>query len=132
MKAMAVSKLEVSDLLDLKLLPAWVKEPAARASYERYGAEDRPEQTRGRRPRRSRGKSPNAESSRRGRERATFAEKSRARPPSQRLRRSPFVFCRTRPCSRTWLPRLNRNRWLIRSWLWRGFFWRNPGVTTFA
>jgi hypothetical protein len=69
MKAMAVSKLEVSDLLDLKLLPAWVKEPAARASYERYGAEDRPEQTRGRRPRRSRGKSPNAESSRRRRER---------------------------------------------------------------
>ena len=67
MKAMAVSKLEVSDLVNLKLLPAWVKEPAAWPRYERYAADDRLEQTGGRRPRRSRGKNPPAESSRRRR-----------------------------------------------------------------
>jgi hypothetical protein len=56
METMASSTAEPIDLLDLKLLPAWVKEPAAARNYEHYaGEEERREtrETRGRqRPRR--------------------------------------------------------------------------------
>ncbi len=37
---MDTSTAEPIDLLDLKLLPAWVKEPAAARSYEHYAGEE--------------------------------------------------------------------------------------------
>src|SRR5436190_7959980 len=40
MQAMSQSTVETVDLLDLKLLPAWVKEPAQARDYERYAGED--------------------------------------------------------------------------------------------
>jgi len=45
---MASSIAEPIDLLDLKLLPAWVKEPAAARSYEHYAGEEERRETRGR------------------------------------------------------------------------------------
>src|SRR2546422_344130 len=36
MKLMTSSPVETADLLDLKLLPAWVKEPGEARNYERY------------------------------------------------------------------------------------------------
>ena len=45
---MATSTAEPIDLLDLKLLPAWVKEPAAARSYEHYAGEEERRETRGR------------------------------------------------------------------------------------
>jgi hypothetical protein len=51
MKTMSSSPVEPADLFDLKLLPAWVKEPAEPRSYEHYAGEER-EQARDRqRPR---------------------------------------------------------------------------------
>src|SRR6266480_1372524 len=44
MKPMTSATVEPADLLDLKLLPAWVKEPAEARNYERYtGEEETPE-----------------------------------------------------------------------------------------
>src|SRR6266705_7063949 len=40
MKLMSSSPVEPADLLDLKLLPAWVKEPAEARNYERYTGEE--------------------------------------------------------------------------------------------
>jgi hypothetical protein len=40
MKPMTSSPLEPADLLDLKLLPAWVKEPVEARDYQRYAGED--------------------------------------------------------------------------------------------
>ena len=41
---MTSATVEPADLLDLKLLPAWVKEPAEARNYERYtGEEETPE-----------------------------------------------------------------------------------------
>ena len=37
---MTSAPVEPSDLLDLKLLPAWVKEPADAGNYEHYRGED--------------------------------------------------------------------------------------------
>jgi hypothetical protein len=48
METMATSTAEPIDLLDLKLLPAWVKEPAAARSYEHYAGEEERRETRGR------------------------------------------------------------------------------------
>ena len=45
---MDTSTAEPIDLLDLKLLPAWVKEPAAARSYEHYAGEEERRETRGR------------------------------------------------------------------------------------
>jgi hypothetical protein len=53
METMASSTAEPIDLLDLKLLPAWVKEPAPARNYEHYAGEEERRETRGRqRPRR--------------------------------------------------------------------------------
>src|SRR6185369_12614246 len=41
MKTMSSSPVEPADLIDLKLLPAWVKESAERRSFEHYTGEDR-------------------------------------------------------------------------------------------
>src|SRR2546425_139463 len=40
MKLMTSSPVETADLLDLKLLPAWVKEPGGARDYERYTGEE--------------------------------------------------------------------------------------------
>jgi hypothetical protein len=56
MKTMSSSPVEPPDLLDLKLLPAWVKEPAA-PSYEHYTGEEGERPAHGRRsPRNKRGR----------------------------------------------------------------------------
>src|SRR6266702_2360119 len=48
METMDTATAEPIDLLDLKLLPAWVKEPAAARSYEHYAGEEERRETRGR------------------------------------------------------------------------------------
>src|SRR6266496_5117281 len=48
METMDTSTAEPIDLLDLKLLPAWVKEPAAARSYEHYAGEGERRETLGR------------------------------------------------------------------------------------
>lgn len=45
---MSASPVEPADLLDLKLLPAWVKEPGATNHYEHYTAEEAPAEQRSR------------------------------------------------------------------------------------
>jgi hypothetical protein len=50
MKTMSSSPVEPADLFDLKLLPAWVKEPAEPRSYDHYTGEDREGTRDGRRP----------------------------------------------------------------------------------
>src|SRR5262245_48835458 len=67
MEAMAPSPVETVDLLDLKLLPAWVKEPAEPKSYAAYTAE---EERRGSPPRRQR--------DRNGKRRTSKTDRSRA------------------------------------------------------
>jgi hypothetical protein len=49
MKPMTLSTVEPAELLDLKLLPAWVKEPVDTSDYQRYAAEDQRLEVRGRR-----------------------------------------------------------------------------------
>jgi hypothetical protein len=45
---MSAPPIEPADLLDLKLLPAWVKEPRATNHYDHYKAEEAPTELRGR------------------------------------------------------------------------------------
>src|ERR1044071_3153480 len=42
MNVMSAPSLEPADLLDLKLLPAWVKEPGATSHYDRYTGQETP------------------------------------------------------------------------------------------
>src|SRR6266566_2271858 len=76
METMDTSTAEPIDLLDLKLLPAWVKEPAAARSYEHYAGEEERRETRGR-PRPPRDK----------RERRT----SSIQPANGRIRRGEYL-----------------------------------------
>ncbi len=46
---MTSSTVQAADLLDLRLLPAWVKEPIDTSDYQRYAGEDEREDLRGRR-----------------------------------------------------------------------------------
>jgi hypothetical protein len=48
MNVMSAPPVEPADLLDLKLLPAWVKEPGATKHYDHYAAEEAPAELRGR------------------------------------------------------------------------------------
>jgi hypothetical protein len=48
MQTMSSSTVEPTDLLDLKLLPAWVKEPVEARSYEHYTGEEEEKRPRGR------------------------------------------------------------------------------------
>jgi hypothetical protein len=48
MKPMTLSTVEPVDLLDLKLLPSWVKEPVDTSDYQRYAPEDERPDVRGR------------------------------------------------------------------------------------
>jgi hypothetical protein len=48
MNVMSAPPVESADLLDLKFLPAWVKEPGATNNYDRYTAEDAPAESRAR------------------------------------------------------------------------------------
>jgi hypothetical protein len=50
MKTMSSSPVEQADLIDLKLLPAWVKEPVEPRSYEHYTGEEGERPRDGRRP----------------------------------------------------------------------------------
>src|SRR6266850_2404402 len=50
MKTMSSSPVEPADLIDLKLLPAWMKEPAELRSYEHYTGEEGERPRDGRRP----------------------------------------------------------------------------------
>jgi hypothetical protein len=62
MKPMTSAPVEPSDLLDLKLLPAWVKEPAGAGNYEHYTGEDERRDVREQRDRR--GKRPTSKAQR--------------------------------------------------------------------
>src|SRR5215475_8530292 len=48
MNVMSAPPVEPADLLDLKLLPAWVKEPGATKHYDHYTAEEAPTELRSR------------------------------------------------------------------------------------
>src|SRR5262249_6520062 len=48
MNVMSAQPVEPADLLDLKLLPAWVKEPGPTKHYDRYTAEEAPTELRSR------------------------------------------------------------------------------------
>src|SRR4029453_13579699 len=50
MKTMSSPPVEPADLIDLKLLPAWVKEPTEPKSYEHYTGEEGEGPRDGRRP----------------------------------------------------------------------------------
>jgi hypothetical protein len=62
MKPMTSPTIERADLLDLKLLPAWVKEPVEANNYQRYAGQD--EQRDLRQPRDHRGKHPRSNAQR--------------------------------------------------------------------
>jgi hypothetical protein len=47
MNVMSAQPVESADLLDLKLLPAWVKEPGATNHYDHYTGEEAPAESRG-------------------------------------------------------------------------------------
>src|SRR6266508_50154 len=51
MEAMSSSTVEPADFLDLKLLPAWVREPAEARNYEHYTGEEEGRGPRGHSPR---------------------------------------------------------------------------------
>ena len=55
---MSSPPVEPANLLDLKLLPAWVKEPAEARSYENYAGEEGRRESRGREDRRFKRRSP--------------------------------------------------------------------------
>ena len=48
MNVMSAPPVEAADLLDLKLLPAWVKEPGATKHYDHYTGEEAPAESRSR------------------------------------------------------------------------------------
>ena len=58
---MSQSTVETADLLDLKLLPAWVKEPAEPRSYEDYTGEETRWQKTGHGPPRDRPETPTSQ-----------------------------------------------------------------------
>ena len=77
---MSSGPVEPGDLLDLKLLPAWLKESAPTPSYEHYKGEDAREAgSRGREGGRNRGQGPGSRPS--GRERDSRARPDRKGPP---------------------------------------------------
>jgi hypothetical protein len=94
MKPMTSSPVEPADLLDLKLLPAWVKEPADAGNYEHYTGEDERWDLRKQRDRRGKHPTTNAQrptSNRRGTDPHGFKKVGRdrrARRPQDR-RESP-------------------------------------------
>ena len=95
---MSAPSIDPGDLLDLKLMPAWVKESSAREDYADYEGEetvDRPERPRGLRPG-GRGRSPGGGRDRRGnrdkREKRGPRERNRdpGRPAGRRQERPPL------------------------------------------
>jgi hypothetical protein len=82
MKAMTSAPVEPADLLDLKLLPAWVKEPADTGNYEHYAGEDErwdPRTQRDRRGKRPTSKAQRPTSNRRGMDPRGFEKVGRDR-----------------------------------------------------
>jgi hypothetical protein len=86
METVSSSSVEPTELLDLKLLPAWVKESAELSSYEHYTGEEGDRPRDGRRPprdkrdRKSKRSTPNCDKSRAGAQRPPF-NKTHARDP---------------------------------------------------
>ena len=83
MKPMTSAPVEPADLLDLKLLPAWVKEPADAGNYEHYTGEDEGWDLRKQRDRRSKRPTSKAQrptSNRRGTDPRGFKKVGRDRP----------------------------------------------------
>jgi len=82
MKPMTSAPVEPADLLDLKLLPAWVKEPADAGNYEHYAGEDEqwdPRKQRDRRGKRPMSKAQRPTSDRRGMDPRGFKQVGRDR-----------------------------------------------------
>src|SRR6267143_41695 len=125
MKLMSSSAVETVDLLDLKLLPAWVKEPADSKSYSGYtGEEDRGAQKRWRGAPRGKPKHRTPIN----REQASDSDKSRAsiQHPTTKVERRHRDGLRQRSGARDGRPRRSKNR--------RGLdrqpqFTRTPSVT---
>src|SRR6267378_485818 len=125
MKLMSSSAVETVDLLDLKLLPAWVKEPADSKSYSGYtGEEDRGAQKRWRGAPRGKPKHRTPIN----REQASDSDKSRAsiQHPTTKVERRHRDGLRQRSGARDGRPRGSKNR--------RGLdrqpqFTRTPSVT---
>jgi hypothetical protein len=96
MNVMSAPRVEPADLLDLKLLPAWVKEPTATNHYDHYTAEEAPAELRSRdrggrhkdrtfrfRERRGHTQHPGSKPERRHRGRTPKAEGARRRDSDQ-------------------------------------------------
>ena len=158
---MSAPPVEPVDLLDLKFLPAWVKEPGATNHYDHYTGEEAPTELRGRdrdgrhkdrafrsrerrgqtrRPgskpdRRHRGRTPKAEGDQASRfrssERSPFARTALRRLRQSRSRER-FVFSRVRTYSKMWLRRSSPARLPIRCLLWRVCSWKNRGDMKFV
>ena len=143
MNVMSAPAVEPADLLDLKFLPAWVKEPGATTHYDHYTGEEAHTELRSRdrvgrhkdrsfpsRERRGQTQRPGSKPDGRHRGRTPKAEGTR-RPDSDRgkNRRSPdrtaqapqshsrerFVFFRVRTYSKMWSRRSTPARLPIRS-----------------
>jgi hypothetical protein len=139
MNVMSALSVEPADLLDLKFLPAWVKEPGATNHYDHYTAEEAPTELRipdtrmeHFAPANGGDKLDTRRPSRRG---ATAAERRRQkapgvaipieaeivvrrigfRSPRQSRSRGRFISSRVRTYSKMWLLRLTPARLPIRS-----------------
>jgi hypothetical protein len=88
MKLMTSSPVEPADLLDLKLLPAWVKEPGEANIYEHYTGEEQSQAPRSRqRDRNRRRRTPNSDKSRAGIQRRTHSRRILGGPGSKKVGR---------------------------------------------
>jgi hypothetical protein len=84
MNVMSASPVEPADLLDLKLLPAWVKEPGGKSHFDNYTGEERPAES-GSHDRRSRQNNRKF----RSRERREDAQRPRSKPDRRPRGRMP-------------------------------------------
>src|ERR1700757_490981 len=86
MKLVSSSPVEPADLLDLKLLPAWVKEPGTANYYEHYAGEDESWERRGREDRGGKRSTSSAQRPRPNRRRAEPRTFKKTGGDSERLR----------------------------------------------
>jgi len=93
MQAMSQSTVETADLLDLKLLPAWVKEPAEPRSYAGYTAEESRWQKTGHGPPRDRPKR-RTSNTQRPRQTGAITRHREIRAPFPVLRTAPKIAAR--------------------------------------
>lgn len=86
---MSSSPVEPADLLDLRLLPAWVKEPAGARSYPHYAAEDEGWEARKPRDRKGKRSTPNVQRPTSNRRGATPHKFKKVERDSDRVRERP-------------------------------------------